>query len=195
MTVNFKSLLAGLVLLGAASGPALAGGDYYQGSAKDYAGVPVPAPIPVPLYDPVWYFRIDASLGLAGAPAASESGLVFGEGNNNYRAADLFGTDESWIENNFEQEFSFGFGIGYRWNSWLRTDVTAETMREQNVTMFGHGTEDLLDVSGPGGPLAIPGTYDATTEDDTKLRGGVVMFNAYYDFNRMGGFTPYSSLG
>lgn len=191
MTANLKAMIAALALVGAAAPPVLAGGEY---SIKDYAGVPVPAPIPVPLYDPVWYFRVDLNLGLADGPDASESGMVLGSGNCCYGATDPFGTEASWIDNRYEDNFSYGFGIGYRWNSWLRTDVTAETKRSQKVRIVGVDSSGLLDNSQEP-PATIAGKYYGEADDETKLRGGVVMLNAYYDFNKWGAFRPYVGVG
>lgn len=192
MKANLKSLVAGIALVGAMSAPALAGGDYY--SVKD-AGVPVPAPIPVPLYDPVWYFRLDTSLGLGNTPGASESGLIFGNRDNGYVSRTRFGSEAFNTDTDYEQSFMFGFGVGYRWNSWLRMDVTGETKLEQSVRIKGmHRERDLWDISAPPA-VPVVGTYNARMNDDTILRGGVVLFNGYYDFEGYGAFRPYIGAG
>jgi opacity protein-like surface antigen len=188
MNVNCKSLFLVCALLGAGSASAMAGGEW--GSVKDYAGVPVPAPIPIPMYDPVWYFRADATLGLADAPGLSEDGMVFGEGDGIYHAPSTFGTPASWSDNDYAQVASWGIGIGYRWSSALRTDVTAETAREQVARVVGDSETDLHNVSG-----LIPGHYDVETDDRALVRGGIVLFNAYYDFARYGWFRPYVGAG
>ncbi len=191
MTANLKAMVAAFALVGAAAVPAFAGGDY---ETREYAGVPVPAPIPVPLYDPVWYFRADVNLGLADAPSASESGMVLGSGNSTYRASDTFGADDSWLENQFESDTTWGIGIGYRWNSWLRMDVTGETKRSQKVRIVGAGESGLVRLD-HGFETVVDGTYYGKADDETKLRGGIVMLNAYYDFNKWGAFRPYVGAG
>lgn len=193
MKAKFESLILGIALIGAASAPALAGGDYYTGSAKDYAGVPVPAPIPVPLYDPVWYFRIDAGVGMANAPDANESGHLFGEGFAGNSAVEPFGTPDSWTTTDFEQYFAWGIGVGYRWNNWFRADITGDTLREQKVNIKGsESTQAALIL---GGVAAAGDTLDGFMEDHATLRGGVVLINGYYDFNAYGAFRPYVGAG
>lgn len=192
MNANLKCLVLSLALIGSAGAHALAGGDYDTGGG---VGIPVPAPIPVPLYDPVWYFRIDASLGLADAPDVSESGMQFGRGNGTFRAAGgTFGSDPSWFSSDFEQEFAFGVGVGYRWASWLRTDLTAETIREREVHANDRRREALEEFDGTSW-VAQHGYYEGAVQDDASLRAGLIMFNGYYDFNSYGWFRPYIGAG
>lgn len=186
MKVKNSRLALGFAALVAASAPAAAGGDYY-------GGVPVPAPIPVPVYDPVWYFRIDTSLGLVDSVSASESGMEFGhfDATTNYGGSKVVGTNDDWLSQDFEQFFTWGVGIGYRWCDWFRMDVTGETLREQKVRVSGHRSVPLEQ-----GGVAVPGgELGATTEDKLLARGGLVMFNAYYDFAHWGGFHPYVGAG
>ena len=145
------SLTLALALMAGMSSEALAGGDYYpgNGSVKDYGGTPVPAPIPVPTYDPVWYFRADAALGLADAPSASESGILFGERANGYSAAHTFGTDQNGIASDFSEMGAVAFGVGYRWNDRFRIDLTGESRREVTYK---------INDSIRGGPLHFAGT-------------------------------------
>ncbi|HKZ96391.1 MAG TPA: outer membrane beta-barrel protein [Hyphomicrobiaceae bacterium] len=164
------------------------------GSIKDYgrAGVPVPAPIPVPLYEPLWYFRVDVAAAFGDSPDASESGLLFGEYDaaTDYGAADPFGSSPSWIKHHFGQHATYGAGVGYRWGGSLRTDVTAESMRDGRVMIEGSASAPLEFNQGP-----VPGSYDVTVRDRTSIRGATFLFNGYYDFAPWGPVRPYVGGG
>lgn len=162
---------------------------YYAGGAP--AGVPVPAPIPVPVYEPAWYFRFDASLGFNNDLDATEKGLVFGEGNSTYSTVP-FGAAPSWLAEHFSQHAMYGAGVGYRWTHSIRTDITAESMRERGVSITADVDATPLIRSGTG---VVPGTYDVSTRDETSLRAVVMLANAYYDFAGWGPVTPYVGGG
>jgi opacity protein-like surface antigen len=175
---------------------AVAGGDYYAGagSVKDYGGTPVPAPIPLPTYDPVWYFRADLGFGLSDDPGgASEKGMVFGErGANQYSAEHTFGPDSGSIKSDYDQQAVGAIGVGFRWNERFRTDVTGEWFRAQKVRILDHSSAALMQ----NGALVPGGTVVSETDDQTHIKGGVVMFNGYYDMaSDWHGFTPYIGAG
>ena len=184
MKAHLKSLILCAAIIAAPGPAALAGGEYYDGA--DYAGVPVPAPIPIPLYDPVWYFRFDTALVLSDAPNASENGLLLGSGGGALSAANPLPTNGGWLDSSYKQEFTFAAGVGYRWNNNIRIDVTAETIPDHKVRISGGRTGTIV---GGGNMLR------STIIDQTNVRGGAIMFNAYYDFSSYNGFRPYVGAG
>lgn len=195
MNWRFLQAVLALGLLAQASLPASAGGDWGGDGYRGYGGggVPVPAPIPVPIYQPEWYLRIDASAAFGEPPEATESGLLFGEGNDLYGAATTFGTSDSWISSDFPQHGMYGGGIGYRWSDWFRGDITAESMRDHRVKIEGDVADLALDPTNNGLPVAD--FYDVSVTDTTKIRGVAFLANAYVDVARWGAFTPYVGGG
>lgn len=83
------------------------------------------------------------------------------------------------IHKDFDSAGSFGAGIGYRWNRWLRTDVTGD----RTASDF-----DGLDI-GFIGPDAIPDVYTA------KKTEWLAMFNGYVDVGTWHGITPFVGAG
>ena len=190
-TAPALGLAIGIALMAAMPTVALAGGDYYagSGSVKDYGGTPVPAPIPVPMYDPVWYFRADVGVGFGDGPSGSESGMVFGEAAHQYEAVHSFGAGS--INGDYDNAATFAVGVGYRWTDSFRTDLTAESLRDQNHSLAGSTRADLKFQG-----KHIPGYVESDVNDFTSVRGGALLLNAYYDLPaRWGGFTPYVGAG
>lgn len=164
-------LSLGLALLGGAFDAAHAGGwTYGPGGIRDYGtSVPVPAPVPIPIYEPAWYFRGDVTVGVGNAPDVNEEGFTIGN---------LTTREFANIKSDFEGQITVGAGVGYYWSPTFRTDFTAETRAE--------------------GKVKINGTVGATTiDDETTVRGGIFLFNGYYDYDMGPGnpWKPYVGLG
>ena len=121
---------------------------------------------------------------------ASEKGLVFGRGDDTF-STNPFPASPSWLADHFSQHAMYGAGVGYRWTHSIRTDVTAESMRERGVSITADVEATPLLRDG----AAVPGTYDVSTRDETSLRAVVMLANAYWDFARWGNFTPYVGGG
>lgn len=74
---------------------------------------------------------------------------------------------------NLRGAVSVGLGAGYRFNGWLRADITADHRLESRATLF----------TGPFGPA------------DADLSSTSVLANAYLDLGTWSGFTPYVGAG
>ena len=146
--------------------------------------VPVPAPVPIPIWKPVWYFRGDVGVGLAGGPDASESGLIFGKDSVNYpfELPEDFGTSDTG------SLVTLGVGVGKYWNNFFRTDFTAE-WRSSTEHKYSGNYEYY---ARPGDTLIQGKAFDKTT-----VRGGIFLFNGYFDFYRgeESRWTPYLGGG
>ncbi len=160
---------------------------YYGGGAP--AGIPVPAPIPVPVYEAAWYFRADVTLGLSNDLDATEKGLSYGGATEGY-STPLFNANPSWLAEHFSQHAMYGGGVGYRWTHWLRTDVTAESMRERGVSITTNLSTPLLLDNAP-----VAGSYNTSVSDQTSARAVVMLANVYWDFAQWGPVTPYVGGG
>ena len=82
------------------------------------------------------------------------------------------------VDTEIEGTWTLGGGIGRYFTNNFRADVTYDHRFEADA----HGT--LLDNA-----ATLPGVRSFGLESD------VVLVNAYYDFNRMGRFSPYVGLG
>lgn len=77
---------------------------------------------------------------------------------------------------NFSGGASLGIGAGYRFNGWLRTDVTAETRFGSSATLFA-------------------GTPIVGAVGEAEFSSATVLANAYLDLGSWHGFTPYVGVG
>lgn len=78
-----------------------------------------------------------------------------------------------------------GVGIGYQFNGWLRTDLTAEYRFSKGFKVF-----DRIDFVGAGG---VPGVTHETTHGD--FTSAVLLLNGYVDFGTWWGITPFVGAG
>jgi opacity protein-like surface antigen len=86
-----------------------------------------------------------------------------------------------------------GLGIGYRFNSWLRGDVTVE---HRAGTRFGY-TDRFIQAPGGVAPV-VPGGGVTTNTFNGNLSSTVAMVNGYLDlgtFCAFGCLTPYIGAG
>jgi opacity protein-like surface antigen len=89
-------------------------------------------------------------------------------------------TDLRIIDKNFESGMLFGVGVGYKWNSWLRLDVTGEYRGETGF----HG----MDVYS----LAADPRFNNYT---AKKSEWLYLANIYADLGTWGGVTPFVGAG
>lgn len=159
--------------------------NYGAGGLKGHSGqaIAVPAPAPVPEYAAEYYFRGDIGVGMGDRPSASETGMVYGRDS----ASGTFGFSQGALDSDFETFVTLGVGVGTYWSNTFRTDVTAETRTEGKVkyaNTYTYGTT--------GG-----GLVNGTVNDETTLRGGVFLVNAYYDLTSLARYRmrPYVGVG
>jgi opacity protein-like surface antigen len=84
------------------------------------------------------------------------------------------------IDKNFEAGMLFGLGVGYKWNSWLRFDVTGEYRGETGF----HGM-DVYTLAGD------PRFNNYTAKKSEWL----YLANIYADLGTWGGVTPFIGAG
>lgn len=142
---------------------------YPGGPVPPHCVTPPPPPPPAP---PVieefggWYIRGDIGM-------TNQSVMTLD--NALYTTA----TGLRIIDKNFESGNLFGMGVGYKWNSWLRFDATAEYRGETGF----HG----MDVYDDGGPRF--NNYTA------KKSEWLYLFNLYADLGTWHGVTPFVGAG
>jgi opacity protein-like surface antigen len=131
------------------------------------ADVPVYEAVPIPEIISGWYLRGDI-------------------GYSNQRVDDLDNAlydayDEVRnVYKDFDGAPFFVGGVGYRWNSWFRTDITGEYRSNSDF--------DGLDI-GVIGPTLIPDNYSA------KKNEWVALVNAYFDLGSWHGISPFIGAG
>jgi opacity protein-like surface antigen len=89
-------------------------------------------------------------------------------------------TSVNTVQKDFDSAPLFGIGVGYQWNSWLRTDITGEYRGKANF----HG----LDIVRSGGS-----TY--TDEYRGSKSEWLVLANIYADLGTWYSFTPFIGAG
>lgn len=114
-------------------------------------------------------------------------------GTFNYRTFDAgAGTygSESFDTGSLSKDFTFGAGIGYRYNDWLRADLTADGFR----TRFDGTTSSDSPCVDPLFDPAYAGT-GCRTDDGAEGYAVSVMANGYVDLGTYVGLTPYIGAG
>jgi opacity protein-like surface antigen len=136
-------------------------------SAADFPAMRQPAPPPV-VDTSGWYLRGD--IGMTNQQVKKLDNVLF------ETTADLVHHDK-----NFESGMLFGVGAGYRWNNWLRFDVTGEYRGETGF----HGFDTWTDVNGD------PRFNNYTAKKSEWL----VLANAYIDLGTWWCVTPFIGAG
>ncbi|SOC37016.1 opacity protein-like surface antigen [Rhizobium subbaraonis] len=166
-----KTILGAAFLASLSAGTAFAGGELYpviEAPEVDMSTVAVAQG---------WYIRGDLGY------AASIKG---GDGSYNYIGEG--GADESrerFDDARFSKPFSYGVGMGYQFNNFVRTDLTTD---------FFNSSFDADSSIG----RACPGENAGTGCDFTHESGFnaiSVMANGYIDLGTYAGFTPYIGGG
>ncbi|HUH48915.1 MAG TPA: outer membrane protein [Mycoplana sp.] len=163
-----KTILGAALIAGLSATGAQAGGELYpvvQAPEVDMGTIAVAQG---------WYIRGDLGY------SASING-----GDPSYRYTDALGADQSNSVDDarFSKPFSYGFGMGYQFNDYLRTDLTAD---------FFNSSVDGESQIGSNCPVG-GGSCDLT--HDTGFDAISVMANGYVDLGTYAGFTPYVGAG
>ena len=169
--------------MGPAKMLALAGATALMTTAANAADFPQAIPQPIPQ--------------LVQAPAPIVGGFYLrgdvGVGNQSFRSYDFTQTNiasgavwpASWHIDvkDIKDTFFVGFGFGYSWNSWLRTDVTAEYRADVKFKAVGSFTE-----------FCLPGTRCSDLYDGDH-QAWVALINAYLDLGTWWCLTPFIGVG
>ena len=159
-----------LVLAGAAAFVMIPGA--FAADLAPVAPQMLPAQVPVEEFSG-WYLRGDVGVG-------SQKFSDFDHTQTN----STFVWPASWrIDQKDIKDTTFiGFGIGYQWNPWLRTDVTGEYRTSSKVKAIGSYTEFC-----PGGRC-----FDVY---DFDHQASVFLANVYADLGTWWCLTPFVGVG
>jgi opacity protein-like surface antigen len=138
-------------------------------TAANAADFPMPAPVAPPVDTSGWYLRGD--IGMTNQQVKTLDN-------------DLFASTPNLVihDKNFEAGMLFGVGAGYRWNNWLRFDVTGEYRGETGF----HGFDTWTDTIGPNARF---NNYTG------KKSEWLVLANAYIDLGTWWCITPFIGAG
>ena len=124
-----------------------------------------------------WYLRGDVGYALS-----TDTGIA------SYRTFDpitsTYGS-ANFDTSSLDSDFTFGGGVGYRYNEWIRGDATIDGFRSD----FS-GTTNAA-VPCPGGPVGT----GCRSEDSAEVSALSFMANGYVDLGTYVGITPYVGAG
>lgn len=167
-----KRLLCGTMLAAAAGTSAMAA-DLYEPTVIE---TPVyQAPEYVPAVAAGWYLRGDIGM--------SNQRLNGGLYNALFEANDIV---EFLNPGGFSSAPTFQVGLGYQFNQWLRSDLTAQYRGAANFSAL-----DRYEAADD----ADPTTFDGTNDYGGRKSEVTLMANAYVDMGTFSGFTPYVGAG
>jgi opacity protein-like surface antigen len=131
-------------------------------------------PPPVAPISSGWYLRGDVGVGVQ----------TFGSFDHSQANA-AFVWPASWqiVQKDVQDTAIFGGGIGYEWNNWFRTDVTAEYRTKAMFKATGRFTEFC---AGGGNCFDVA---------EGNVASAVFMANAYLDLGTWWCLTPYIGAG
>ncbi|WP_068027343.1 outer membrane protein [Rhodoplanes sp. Z2-YC6860] len=135
------------------------------------ADLPLPPLAPPPIEEYVasgWYLRGDI-----GMTNQNFKGL-------HQRLYDVPGTSVEAVGMGWDSSMLFGLGVGYKFNDWIRFDVTGEYRGKSNF----HGSDNVTFNGGRG-----VDNYSGSKSE------WVVLTNAYVDLGTWYNFTPYIGAG
>lgn len=141
-----------------------------------------------PEYVPVevgsgWYLRGDIGYAVTTSAKGPFSYRTFDALTATYGAS-------TFATSSIDTGFTFGGGIGYRFNEWIRADATIEGFQGK----FEGTTTSALPCLDPVANPAYVGTT-CRSEDEARYNGMSIMANAYVDLGTFAGFTPYAGAG
>ena len=148
------------------------------------ADMPDPMPMPTPVNEgPMewgtgWYLRGD--IGAAHVTPEDLNGVL--------------------LSRDFANNLTVGIGGGYRYNDWVRTDVTLDyaTLFEKNGPQNTVLPCQVGAIGTPiGGPFtgSIPVFSACTPVVRNRTESAVALANVYFDLGNWWGFTPYVGAG
>ncbi|NNM74468.1 outer membrane protein [Enterovirga aerilata] len=132
-----------------------------------------PPPMPEPFEAPApfaggWYLRGD--IGFSNQSVDRISNPVIAPG-----------TTLTTTQKGFDAAPFGGVGVGYKFNDWLRFDVTGEYRGRSNY----HGYDSV----------STPGIFFGTNQTTTSKSEWVGLANVYFDLGTWYGFTPFIGAG
>ena len=163
-----RKTILGALVAGLSAGSALAGGEVYPVIEVPEVAISVAQG---------WYIRGDLGY----------SGWIDG-GDPRYTYIGTGGPDESserFDDTRFSEPFSYGVGMGYQFNNFLRADLTADFFNSSFDAESGIDRPCPLGNAGTGCDFTHDSGFDAIS----------VMANGYVDLGTYAGFTPYIGAG
>jgi opacity protein-like surface antigen len=112
-----------------------------------------------------WYLRGDVGYVLPVRPTGD--GILPG------------GVTRTFDNEQFGKSMMLGLGVGYRFNSWFRADLTAEWRKDYTFSATNSGS----------------GYVNGFSDERAKFSARTLMLNGYIDLGTWSGITPYVGAG
>jgi opacity protein-like surface antigen len=132
-----------------------------------------------------WYIRGDISYDIASSTSGSYR--TYGQISAGPPPVYAYGA-ASYDNFDINRTTSIDLGFGYRFNSYLRTDITLGNSKH---SVNGTDTDPAPCVD----PLLFPTAVSCRSEDKTSATSWDLMANVYGDFGTYHGLTPYLGAG
>ncbi len=89
------------------------------------------------------------------------------------------------LKRSFPNTWSLGLGAGYKFNTWLRTDLTFDWRQPETAQGYSWSSPFCVNFGGPG----------CSTYSSNRLTSMQMLGNVYFDLGTWSGFTPYIGAG
>lgn len=171
-------LLAGAATTVVALAPAVHAADYdppiFVEEAPEYVPVEVGSG---------WYLRGDIGYAVSTSSPGSFDYRTFNAITGTYGQS-------TFATGSVDTSFSYGGGVGYRFNEWFRAEGVIEGFQGK----FEGTTVAAVPCLDPVANPAYVGTT-CRSEDSARYNGMSLMANGYVDLGTYAGFTPYAGAG
>lgn len=171
MRTAAKYLLSAVALVASGVAPAMAA-DIYEPPVIETPIYQAPEVVPAPVSG--WYLRGDVGYAMN---RKTDAYYAIADTGPTLLTGSLFGSS-------FRGSYTVGGGVGYKFNHYLRGDVTGEWWGRG---MFYGNTYGTCDFGG--------GDEPCTSNDTATFTALTLMANAYVDFGTYGRVTPYAGVG
>ncbi|MDE2577500.1 MAG: porin family protein [Hyphomicrobiales bacterium] len=95
----------------------------------------------------------------------------------------------------FPNSLSMTIGAGYKYNDWLRTDLTLDWQKPRNFSAHTMTTTCITGWHATSGTTEAPFTDNCSDYTQARVNNLAIMFNGYLDLGTWAGFTPYVGAG
>lgn len=147
-----------------------------------YDPPPVVEHHPAPVVTGGWYLRGDVGVGLVT--------------NGGWSNTDLAAANGRFVDDSMESWTMVGIGVGYKFNSWFRADITGEYRGSIGVTAidiydFNCDAAGLTGIGSCGGG----GVIQRNNYWDGHISSTVFLVNGYVDLGNYYGLSPFVGAG
>ena len=154
----------------------------YAADMPDYEQPPVIEHRASPVGTGGWYLRGDVGLGITS--------------NSGWSNTDLTAASGRYLTDSMDDAPVIGFGIGYKFNKWVRVDITGEYRGSIGVSAIDQYAFDCDAAGLTGwGSCASGGVIQRNNYWNGQISSTVFMINGYFDLGNFNGLSPFVGAG